>query len=112
MYRLAESLGLVGFVRNDREGVWLEIEGPTATLDRFAGEMRRAAPAASRIDAVEQAVIPLRREHGFGITESPSDSARSHASAEIPVDLGPCADCLCELEDPANRRYRYPFINC
>src|SRR5690349_17468855 len=54
MYRLAESLGLAGFVRNDREGVWVEVEGPVLILDRFALELPRAAPPASRIDTVEQ----------------------------------------------------------
>ncbi|HEX5064236.1 MAG TPA: carbamoyltransferase HypF, partial [Kofleriaceae bacterium] len=112
MYRLAESLGLAGFVRNDREGVWIEIEGPGKMLERFAAEVRGAAPPASRIDEIEQAVVPVRRERGFAIAESPRDAESTHASAEIPVDLGPCDACLRELEDPTNRRYRYPFINC
>src|SRR6185369_16294345 len=50
MYRLAESLGLAGFVRNDREGVWIEIEGPGNVLERFTAELTDAAPPASRID--------------------------------------------------------------
>ncbi len=112
MYRLAESLGLVGFVRNDREGVWVEVEGPVLVLDRFALELPRAAPPASRIDAVEQSIIPVRKEQAFGIAESPREAGSAQASAELPCDLGPCLDCLRELDDPADRRHRYPFINC
>src|SRR6185369_5324538 len=84
MFRLAESLGLAGFVRNDREGVWVEVEGPVLILDRFALELPRAAPPASRIDTVEQAVIPLRQDRGFGIAESPREAGSTRASAEIP----------------------------
>jgi hydrogenase maturation protein HypF len=112
MYRLADSLGVTGFVRNDCEGVWLEIEGASSTLDAFVGALRTAAPPASRIDAIE--VAPLRTHHdrSFAIADSPPRAADELARAEIPVDLGPCDECLRELDDPTDRRYRYPFINC
>lgn len=113
MYRLADTLGLTGFVRNDREGVWLEIEGTAATIHRFLDELRGAAPPASRIDQIESADVPPRREAGFRITESPEATPGDRAAAAaIPADLAPCRDCLRELTDPTNRRYRYPFINC
>ncbi|MCW5808953.1 MAG: carbamoyltransferase HypF, partial [Deltaproteobacteria bacterium] len=111
MYRLADSLGLGGFVCNDREGVWVEVEGPSRTLDRFLRAVRTAAPPASRIDAIEVAALAPRRDLAFRIAESPVTAGHG-ASAEIPFDLAPCAACLRELEDSLDRRFRYPFINC
>jgi hydrogenase maturation protein HypF len=112
MFRLADELGLAGFVRNDREGVWLEIEGEPTVLDRFVAGLPAAAPPASRIDAVEVESMGALDEHAFRIAESPPAVAGRDAAAAIPADLAPCADCLRELTDPADRRYRYPFINC
>ncbi|HEX4454919.1 MAG TPA: carbamoyltransferase HypF [Kofleriaceae bacterium] len=112
MFRLARSLGLVGFVRNDREGVWLEIEGASINLDRFLVELPDAAPAAARIDRVETIDVAPRLESEFSIAKSPTSSVRDRGAAAIPADLAPCADCLRELADPADRRYRYPFNNC
>lgn len=111
MYRLADSFGLGGFVRNDREGVWIEVEGWATDVDGFVAQLSSAAPDASRIDTVETATIAARGEPEFRIVESAAvDGER--AAAGIPADLAPCADCLRELDDPANRRHRYPFINC
>jgi hydrogenase maturation protein HypF len=112
MYRLARTLGLVGFVRNDREGVWLEIEGNDVGLDRFLAELPRAAPLASRIDGVETTEVAPRRDLEFSIADSPLADDRDRAAASIPADLAVCDDCTRELVDPDNRRYRYPFINC
>jgi hydrogenase maturation protein HypF len=112
MYRLARTLGLVGFVRNDREGVWLEIEGADHELDRFLVELPGAAPPASRIDRVETVEVAPRRDREFSITDSPATDDRGRAAAAIPADLAPCADCTRELLDAGDRRYRYPFINC
>ena len=111
MYRLADSFGLGGFVRNDREGVWIEVEGMATDVDRFVAQLSSAAPDASRIDTVEMATIAARGEPKFRIVESASVDG-DRAAAGIPADLAPCAECLRELDDPANRRYRYPFINC
>jgi hydrogenase maturation protein HypF len=112
VYRLADTLGLSGFVLNDREGVWIEIEGPASELDRFVLHLATAAPPASRIDRIEAQPIAPRSENGFHIADSPVAVAGTRAAAEIPTDLAPCADCLAEVADPQNRRYRYPFINC
>ena len=112
MYRLADQLGLAGFVRNDREGVWLEVEGSAPELARFVDRIPDAAPPASRIEAIEQIALPPRAEHGFRIAPSPAPEAGHEAAAEIPADLAPCDACLRELDDPDDRRYRYPFINC
>lgn len=112
MYRLAGAHGLTGFVFNDREGVWLEIEGSMASLDRFVAELATAAPPASRIDHVEIIEVAPRAERVFRIADTPRPDPGVRASAAIPADLAPCAACLAELSDPSDRRYRYPFINC
>jgi hydrogenase maturation protein HypF len=112
MHRLADLHGIGGLVRNDREGVWLEIEGPPATLDRFVAALGHAAPPAARIDAIEVSLLAPRAEREFRIAESPPHATGVAAGPTIPADLAPCPDCLCELADPADRRHRYPFINC
>ena len=112
MYRLADALGVAGFVCNDREGVWLEIEGPAASLDRFLDDLSVAAPSAARIDAVETMLVAPRRDRAFRIADSPEPAAGPRAAAEIPADLAPCEACARELADPRDRRFRYPFINC
>ncbi len=109
VYRVAAAAGLAGSVRNDGAGVWIEIEGAPGEVDRFAAALRAAAPPLARIDAVEEVALAPRGERAFVIAASGGEPA---ASARIPVDVAPCADCLRELFDPADRRYRYPFINC
>jgi len=111
MYRLADELGLAGFVRNDREGVWIELEGPRAAIDRFLVELIATAPPASRIDSIEPVELAPRGDASFAIAPS-TELAGDPATAAIPADLAPCAACVRELEDPADRRFGYPFINC
>jgi hydrogenase maturation protein HypF len=111
MYRLARELGLAGFVRNDREGVWLEVEGMADAVDCFVGRIATAVPPAARIDRVEIAALRPCQDDEFRIADSETAVAGPRVTA-IPADLAPCADCLRELADPEDRRYRYPFINC
>lgn len=111
MHRLAASLQLAGFVRNDRDGVEVEVEGPSAAIAELMTRLRAAAPSASRIDDIEILSMAPIGDAEFRIAESPRLHG-ARANAELPADLGPCADCLRELLDPADRRYRYPFINC
>ena len=111
MFRLADALGLAGFVCNDRDGVWIEVQGPSAEVARFVDGVEGAAPVTARIEAIEAAAIAVRDDRGFRIVDSPAADARPRL-AEIPADLAPCADCLRELTDPTDRRHRYPFTNC
>jgi len=111
MFRLADALGLAGFVCNDRDGVWIEVQGPAAEVARFVDGVEGAAPVSARIEAIEAAAIAVRDDRGFRIVDSPAADARPRL-AEIPADLAPCADCLRELADPGDRRHRYPFTNC
>ena len=118
--RFAAALDLGGFVRNDEHGVLIEIEGRADAVDRFVAELPRAAPPVARIVSLETMPLAPLGEREFRIVPSAGAAAAAAAApaptppvtASIPADLAPCADCLRELEDPADRRYRYPFINC
>lgn len=112
MFRLADALGVAGFVRNERDGVLLEIEGDPQLLDQFVEKLDAVAPPASRIETVEIALMSAQHERAFRIAESPQPAAARDTAAAIPADLAPCDDCLRELADPDDRRHRYPFINC
>lgn len=110
VFRLAEQLALAGWVRNDEHGVVLEIEGPAEATERFLTRIREQAPALAQVERVRsEAVAPLR-EASFRIAESTGHA--EHADALVAADAASCEDCLRELRDPADRRYRYPFVNC
>ena len=108
VYGLALRHGLDGFVLNDGEGVVVEVEGGEESLDAFAERLRTEAPALARIDAVVAEPLGPTGTRGFEIVASRGGTA----TALIPPDTATCADCLRELFDPADRRYRYPFLNC
>ncbi|MEA2000351.1 MAG: carbamoyltransferase HypF [Actinomycetota bacterium] len=109
VYQLATSLDLVGFVGNDSAGVFIELEGEAPAIDSFVLRLQADPPPLAHIDGVERSDIPVVGDTGFAIVES-----RRHddATTLVSPDLEVCADCLAELNDPADRRYRYPFINC
>ena len=109
VYRLASEEGLAGFIGNDTGGVTIEIEGPAERVEAFRSRLRADAPPLSRIDSVTVREIPATGEAGFRINASES---RGQVSTGIPADAATCADCLRELLDPRDRRYRYPFLNC
>jgi hydrogenase maturation protein HypF len=109
VYRLALEEGLAGFIGNDTGGVTIEIEGPAERVEAFRRRLRIEAPPLSRIDSIVAREIPPRREKEFHIIAS---EASGQVSTGIPADAATCADCLRELLDPNDRRYRYPFLNC
>src|ERR671936_1195016 len=108
VYSLARRHGLGGFVLNDGEGVVIEVEGVPEQLDAFVLDLREKAPALARIDSLVARPLAARGEREFAIAAS-EETGRS---ALIPPDVATCDDCLRELFDPADRRYRYPFVNC
>ena len=109
VYTLATGLGLGGFVGNDADGVFAEVEGPPTAVTTFLGALEREAPPLARIERVATAAVPPRGSSAFAIVASgPAGTTRTLISA----DTATCGDCLAELADPADRRYRYPFINC
>ncbi len=110
VHRLASAHRLGGFVLNDGEGVVIEAEGTVRELDAFAVEIVAAAPGHAHVDSLVAELVTPRGERSFAIRAS--DGAAGSAAAAIPPDLATCDDCLRELFDPADRRFRYPFLNC
>ena len=110
VHRLAVRHGITGFVCNDAEGVVIEAEGDATSLETFAAAIVADAPPLARVAEVVATSCPPRHDTGFVIRASPSTAAA--LTALIPPDVATCDDCLRELQDPADRRYRYPFTNC
>lgn len=111
VYGLAVELGLTGWVLNDAAGVDAEIQGDPQAVDAFLRRLPAEAPPLARVDAVETTDLapePPGVEAAFRIAPSRAGAVRTG----ITPDAAVCPDCLAELFDPADRRYRYPFINC
>jgi hydrogenase maturation protein HypF len=109
VYRLAHDHGLNGWVLNHSGGVEIEVEGPPVALDGFVHDLTAQAPPLARIVAVEAADAPPQGSHHFEIRHSVAEEGRYQL---ISPDIATCADCLRELLDPDDRRFRYPFTNC
>jgi hydrogenase maturation protein HypF len=109
VYRLAGLHDLAGWVLNDERGVLLEVEGKPLALSLFLERLSDEAPPLAAVERVDTEELPPRGEEGFEILAS---QTRGSPDALISPDTAACADCLGELFDPADRRHRYPFINC
>lgn len=109
VYNLAVRLGLSGFVRNRSGEVWIEVEGSKESVNHFLDELRRQPPPLARIEQLEWTFRPANGETTFRIESSAGDWT---GDVFVSPDVAPCADCLKELFDPTDRRYRYPFLNC
>jgi hydrogenase maturation protein HypF len=109
VYRLAAELGVAGHVLNDTGGVVLEVEAPAETVDRFMARLPTEAPPLARVERIVAERLDELGELGFSIRESP---AGGEPRAGVTSDGATCEDCLAELFDPTDRRYRYPFVNC
>ena len=94
---------------NDSRGVLLEVEGEAEAVERFLARLPAEAPPLAVVEHVDRQEVAPRGESAFAIRESPREG---EASALVSPDVAPCADCLAELFDPADRRHRYPFVNC
>jgi hydrogenase maturation protein HypF len=109
VYRLAGELGVAGHVLNDARGVVVEVEAPSETVERFLARLPIEAPPLATIERVVSEQLEELGEHGFSIRESPTGG---EPRAAVTPDSATCADCLGELFDPRDRRFRYPFVNC
>ena len=109
VYRLACGRHLKGTICNTSSGVAIEIEGPPENVADFVARLPIEAPPLSRIIGVAVHEIPCNGDTDFRIVAS-DHAAEVHTL--ISPDVAICEDCLRELFDPADRRYRYPFINC
>ncbi len=122
VYRLAHRHGIKGWVRNVNGAVEIHAEGEWPQLQRFSGALLSEAPPLSAPGPLAAAACAAEYAEDFSILDSAAlsraclnDASSRMADAgsiHLPPDGFVCADCLAELHDPANRRYRYPFINC
>ncbi|HUK36241.1 MAG TPA: acylphosphatase, partial [Vicinamibacterales bacterium] len=109
VWRLAHAHALRGWVRNDGDGVRIQIEGDAASVDSFIKALQTHPPAAAQITAID--IVNGRAEFaaGFDILDSRCSSG---PTARISPDLPICELCLRELRHTADRRSRYPYVNC
>ena len=109
VYGLAHRLGVRGFVGNDSDGVFAEVEGTPDAVAAFVAALRDEAPPLAVVDDVRAVDVPATGADGFTIVASHTAST---AAALVTPDTATCADCLRELADAADRRHRYAFTNC
>ncbi|HLA81133.1 MAG TPA: carbamoyltransferase HypF [Thermoleophilia bacterium] len=109
VFRHAVACGLTGFVRNDPRGVTLDVEGEEERVALFFDGLVEHAPRQADIHRVTRRRLVPKGYDSFTVVES---EASGRVKVHLPPDLATCSACLAELEDPGNRRYRYPFTNC
>lgn len=109
VYALAQRFGLAGSVRNVAGGVTIEIEGPAESVAAFETALSAEAPPLAAIDEVGIETLPPAGGSNFTIETS---GAAAAIPTPVPPDVAVCDACLSELFDPADRRFRYPFLNC
>ncbi|HEX5190815.1 MAG TPA: carbamoyltransferase HypF, partial [Streptosporangiaceae bacterium] len=109
VYSLASGLGLGGLVGNDVDGVFAEVEGAPEAVEAFMRALRTDAPPLASIEQIAATPLPPDGSTTFTIAQSQGQGPRR---ALISADVATCDECLAELDDPANRRFGYPFINC
>jgi hydrogenase maturation protein HypF len=109
VYNLAQSMHLVGWVRNTSAGVDIEVDGRPEILAEFIKALEKDAPPLARVDEISTV---LGEPNGFSTFEIVHSASLPQAFQPISADVSICPDCLKELFDPSDRRYRYPFINC
>jgi hydrogenase maturation protein HypF len=109
VYRLASELGLDGYVLNDSSGVVVEVEAGADAVELFFARLADDAPPLASVERVSAQPIEPTGEQGFVIRESPRGG---EPRAAVTPDSATCDDCLRELFDPRDRRFRYPFVNC
>ncbi len=109
VYNLAKRLNLKGYVINDTHGVIIEIQGKEKDINQFLISLQTEKPPLAHIFSQEIEELPLTDFKDFEIRKSKSAGKKE---VFILPDISTCDECLKELIDPKNRRYRYPFINC
>ena len=109
IYNLAHTNKIVGWVLNSTDGVHIEAEGSAEVVKTFVRDIRPQAPPLAVIDSIEVEYLPPSGYDEFAIRHSTGDESKY---IKISPDVCICGDCLSELFDENDRRYRYPFINC
>ncbi|HEY2800301.1 MAG TPA: carbamoyltransferase HypF [Chthoniobacterales bacterium] len=109
VYRLATELQLAGWVLNSSQGVLIEAEGPIESLQRFVRRLQEETPQHAVVQSLESSFLDPVGYASFKIRESSDAGGKT---ALILPDIATCSECLREILDPHDRRYRYPFTNC
>jgi hydrogenase maturation protein HypF len=109
VYRLATEMGLAGWVNNSSQGVFIEAEGNSESLQRFLFRIQSEKPSISFIQSLESSYLDLVGFQSFEVRQSDESGAKTTL---IMPDIATCPECLSEIIDSTNRRYRYPFTNC
>ena len=109
VYRHACERGLSGWVGNDGADVVIEAEGPAAAVNPLVEVIRDEPPPLAIVEAVEVVAVEATGGSGFVIASS---TGAAGTDLRVGADVAPCAACLAEMADPADRRFGYPFINC
>jgi len=109
VHRLATELAVTGWVNNSPQGVFVEAESPRPTLEQFLRRLEAEKPPRSSIQSMETTWLDAVGFKKFEIRASENGGDRS---ALVLPDIATCPDCLREIFDPKNRRFRYPFTNC
>lgn len=110
VFRLGRALGLVGHVRNDAEGATIEVQGPLADVAAFEAQLPQGLPPLAMLLGVEATTLPLRPD--ASAFEVAATVVGHRGQSLVPADAALCGRCRAEVEDPRDRRYRYPFITC
>lgn len=109
VFRLATELGLTGWVRNDGDGVTIEVEGAASYLPLFLKRLQQEKPKPAILYTFDHRFLPVAGFQEFKIVQSASEGP---PRVWVLPDLATCPECRDEVRQPANRRYRYPFTNC
>ncbi|MDT8337785.1 MAG: carbamoyltransferase HypF [Sulfurimonas sp.] len=113
IYKSALYFKLAGFVKNDINGVELEIQGEQKDIDFFEESLRLKLPPLARIDEIQKTEIEPLKEKSFAIIQSSDDSKTSYKSALIPPDTATCQECLADIKNEKNKKYHNYFAtNC
>jgi len=109
VYHLARQYHLFGYVRNDSSGVSIEVEGEKSGIEKFIAKIKTECPPVAVIFDIKNYDIEPVGYDDFIVRDSDD-----HEEKFVPIspEISTCSDCLAELFDPNDPRYRYPFINC
>jgi len=109
VFRLARELDLTGWIVNGADGVMIEVEGAAEAVGRLLEQLRTASPPGAKVERMSVRPVPAVGDSEFTIQPSCEEGAKQLA---ISPDLATCADCVLELFDPTDRRFRYPWLSC
>ncbi|KHO61463.1 hydrogenase maturation protein HypF [Thermoanaerobacter sp. YS13] len=108
VFNIAQKYNLKGMIYNNSSGVYIEVEGEKENVECFIKEIKENPPSLAVIDEIKIKESEVKNYMEFKIMESKEDDG----FVPVSPDMGVCDDCLKEMNDPNDRRYRYPFINC